>query len=121
MPFASHRTRFLILALLLSSLGVLLLTRPANGGWSADPVEVHATTALCPLVSVCGDDADGSIVTWQENTAGGGLLKARRLLASGALDPAWAAPLAVSDRDGIYFVRTVLGGNRVNTKVTVVR
>ncbi len=99
MPFASHRSRYLLLALLLASLGLALLTRPAHGGWSPDPVEVHATAALCPLVSVCGDASNGSIVIWQEVSASGGVLKARRLLPSGDLDPAWVSPLAVSDRD----------------------
>ena len=99
MPLASHRTRYLLIAFLLTWLGLMLFTRPAHGGWSADPVEVHATTALCPLVSVCTDGTGGSIVIWQETTASGGLLKARRLLASGDLDPAWPAAAAVSTRD----------------------
>ncbi|HEX5634211.1 MAG TPA: hypothetical protein VFX50_13320, partial [Gemmatimonadales bacterium] len=106
MPLASHRARYLLIAFLLTWLGLMLFTRPAHGGWSADPVEVHATTALCPRVSVCADGAGGSIVIWQEATAGGGLLKARRLLASGDLDPAWPAAAAVSTRD---IARTALG------------
>ena len=99
MSLASHRGRYLLIAFLLSWIGLMLFTRPAEGGWTADPIEVHATTALCPQVSVCTDDAGGSIVIWQENTASGGLLKARRLLASGDLDPAWPAATVVSTRD----------------------
>lgn len=99
MPVASHRNRHLILALFVLSLGLLLLVRPAHGGWSADPVEVHATSALCPLVSVSDDGHRGSIVVWQENTASGGLLRAQHLLASGDVDPAWSGPAAVSNID----------------------
>jgi hypothetical protein len=99
MSYASHRTRHLFFAILLTLFGLMLSHRPARGGWSADPVEVHSTTALCPLVSVVPGTQGSSIVLWQENTASGGLLRARRLLASGDLDPAWTAPLAVSDHD----------------------
>ena len=45
MTLASHRTRLAVIALLLASLGLLVFTRPAHGGWSAEPVQVHATTA----------------------------------------------------------------------------
>jgi len=48
MPVASHRIRYVMLALVLSWMALMLLTRPARGEWSADPVEVHATSALCP-------------------------------------------------------------------------
>jgi hypothetical protein len=47
MPLASHRTRYLIIAFLLTWLGLMLFTRPAHGGWSTEPVEVHATAAEC--------------------------------------------------------------------------
>jgi len=99
MPIATHRTRYLFIALVLSWLALILLTRPAHGGWSADPVQVHATSALCPVVAACDDGHYGAVVVWQENTASGGLLKAQHLLASGDLDPAWAAPAAVSSTD----------------------
>ena len=47
-----HRTRVAILATLFALLALMLFTRRTHAAWSADPVEVHATTALCPLVSV---------------------------------------------------------------------
>ena len=96
MTTTSHRTRLALLALLLLSLEFLLFTRPAHGGWSAEPVQVHATTALCPLVSASDDSHYGAIVVWQENTASGGLLKARHLLATGDVDPSWNAPTLLS-------------------------
>jgi hypothetical protein len=98
-PLASHRIRYLVLALVLTWIALMLLTRPAHGAWSADPVEVHATSALCPAVSAADDGHFGAIIVWQENTASGGLLKAQHLLASGDLDPAWSAPAAVSNFD----------------------
>ena len=51
----THRVRLLFVALMLALLGVALLARPAHSGWSADPVRVHATTALCPLVAASDD------------------------------------------------------------------
>ena len=62
MPYATHRARYFIVALLVTWFGLMLLTRPAHGGWSADAVEVHATSALCPLVSACDDGSRGAIV-----------------------------------------------------------
>src|SRR5262245_1412213 len=78
-------------------MGLVLLTRPAHGAWGTEPVEVHATTALCPAVAAIHDGASGAIVLWQENTASGGLLKARHVLATGELDPDWSGPALVSD------------------------
>ena len=95
----THRARVFILSALLSLLALALLTRPAHSAWSADPVQVHATSALCPLVGACDDGHAGAIIVWQENTASGGLLKARHLLASGDVDPAWSAPATVSSLD----------------------
>ena len=46
----THRTRQLLLAVLLTLLALALLARPAHSGWGVDPVAVHATTALSPLV-----------------------------------------------------------------------
>src|SRR5262245_5923235 len=106
MTLASHRTRFAVIALLLASLGLLLTSRPAHGGWSADPVQVHATTSLCPLVSASDDANYGAIIVWQENSATGGVLKARHLLATGDVDAAWAAPVTVSTAD---MARSALG------------
>src|SRR5262249_1207251 len=83
----------------IASLGLVALVRMAHAAWGVDPVEVHATTALCPAVTAVGDGHYGAIVAWQENTASGGLLKAQHLLASGDVDPAWVAPAALSDRD----------------------
>ena len=80
MPLASHRTRYIVLALVLTWMALMLSTRPAHGAWSADPVEVHATTALCPAVSAIDDGHYGAIIVWQENNASGGALEARHLL-----------------------------------------
>jgi len=99
MSLPGHRIRFAVIALLLAALEFLLFTRPARGGWGVEPVQVHATSAHCPLVSVCDDASYGAIVVWQENTATGGLLKVQHLLASGDLDPAWSGAVPVSDRD----------------------
>ena len=99
MPVVSHRIRYFLIALVLTWMALVLLTRPAHGAWSADPVQVHATTALCPAVSAIDDGHFGAIIIWQENTATGGLLKAQHLLASGDLDPAWSGPALVSDKD----------------------
>lgn len=86
----------IVLIVSLALLALLLLARPAHPGWAVDPVEIHATSALCPLVAVADDSHRGAIVVWQENTATGGFLRARHLLASGDLDPAWIAPAEVS-------------------------
>jgi hypothetical protein len=98
-PVVSHRVRYLVLAFVLTWMALMLLTRPAHGAWSANPVEVHATGALCPAVSAIDDSHFGAIIVWQENTAGGGLLKAQHLLANGDVDPSWNGPVAVSDVD----------------------
>src|SRR5688572_22435502 len=75
LPLSSHRSRHLLVALFLTFLEIHVQVRPAHGAWSADPVEVHATSDLCPQVSVGDDGQNGAIVIWQENTASGGLLK----------------------------------------------
>jgi len=98
-PLASHRIRYFVLALVLSWMALMLFTRPAHGVWSADPVEVHATGALCPGVAATDDGHYGAIIVWQENTASGGLLRAQHLLASGDVDPAWDGPVLVSTKD----------------------
>lgn len=86
--------RTLTILFLLAAL--LLAARPAHGGWSAEPVQVHATSAECPQVAACGDGAYGAVIVWQENSAGtSGVLRASRLLATGDLDPAWPAPATV--------------------------
>jgi len=98
-PVASHRVRYLVLAFVLTWMALMLFTRPAHGAWSANPVEVHATGALCPAVSAIDDSHFGAIIVWQENTASGGLLRAQHLLANGDVDPSWSGPIAVSDLD----------------------
>lgn len=95
----SHHRPSLFVIVLLALLALMLFARPAHSGWSADPVQVHATSALCPLVATIDDGHAGAIVVWQENTAAGGLLKARHVLASGDLDPASSTPAAVSSQD----------------------
>ena len=99
MLVASHRVRYLVLAFVLTWMALMLFTRPAHGAWSANPVEVHATGALCPAVSATDDSHFGAVIVWQENTASGGLLKAQHLLANGDVDPSWSGPVAVSDFD----------------------
>ena len=101
-----HRTRVVILAALFAMLALMLFSRRTHAAWSADPVEVHATTALCPLVSVAGDAAQGALIVWQEETATGGLLRARHLLANGDVDAAWGAPVVLSTADA---ARAALG------------
>ncbi len=82
-------TTILLLALAASA-------SPAYPGWGPEPVEVHATTNLCPQVAACEDSANGVIVVWQEILAGSaGVLRARRLLPTGDPDPAWPAPAVV--------------------------
>lgn len=99
----------IVLIVLLALLALVLLARPAHSGWSVDPVEIHATSALCPLVATADDAHQGAIVVWQENTATGGFLRARHVLASGDLDPTWIAPAAVSNFD---VARSALGAVR---------
>ena len=106
MMILGHRARVVILATLFALLALLLLTRSTQAGWSADPVEVHSTTALCPLVSAAPDAEHGALIVWQEATASGGLLRARHLLASGEVDGNWPAPVLLSTMD---VVRTALG------------
>ena len=107
-----HHRRAFWWILVLALLSLMLLARPAHSGWSTDPVEVHATSALCPLVGAADDARTGAIVVWQENTATGGLLRAQHLLANGDVDPAWSGPVAVSNLDA---ARTALGVERDGT------
>jgi len=106
MLIASHRVRYLVIALVLSWMALMLSSRPARGAWSADPVEVHATSALCPAVAAIDDGHAGAYIAWQENGASGGVIRAQHLLASGDVDPAWAGPVLVSTR---VADRSVLG------------
>lgn len=80
--------------LALVSLAATSASTSAHAGWSADPVAVHATTETCPLVAAASDGADGAIVVWQEETAADPTqhrLRAKRLFATGVVDPAWPA------------------------------
>lgn len=82
--------------------GLALLAASATfafAGWSADPVEIQATSALVPLVASVDDGQNGAVIVWQESTAGGGFLRAKHVLASGDIDPAWPAIAAVSSLD----------------------
>lgn len=122
--------RALTILFLLAAL--LLATRPAHGGWSAEPVQVHATTADCPQVAACGDGAYGAVIVWQENTGGAsGVLRAARLLATGDLDPAWPGPVtvcatlatrsalgAVADGDGGAYAWWISGSSLYLTRLT---
>ena len=99
MPTVTHRFRFAVVAAVLVWLALVLLTRPAHGGWGVEPVQVHATGERCPIVAACDDGHYGAIIVWQEDAASGGLLKARHLLAGGDVDPGWAAPAVVSTAD----------------------
>src|SRR5580765_2449460 len=91
----THHGRMFFLAALLAFLALVLFARPVHSAWTADPVQVHATSALCPLVAASDDAHFGAIFTWQENTGSGGVLKAQHLLASGDVDPAWGAGVDV--------------------------
>lgn len=79
---------------LLPALGAV--TPGALAGWSADPVEVRATTNQCPQVAACEDAGNGAIVAWEEAD---GPLRAAHLLPSGDLDPAWP-PFVVASTMG---------------------
>lgn len=96
-----HRMRVLILATLLALLALMLFANRTHAGWSVDPVEVHPTTALCPLVSVAHDGAQGALITWQENMPAGGFLWARHLLANGDLDAGWSTPVLLSSAGAV--------------------
>ena len=106
MPLSSRRIRLGAYVVLAAAIGVLSLVRPAHAGWSADPVQVHATTALCPAVASAADGSGGAVIAWQENGATGGVIRMQHLLASGDLDPAWSGPVPVTDYST---PRTVLG------------
>src|SRR5260221_6606830 len=106
MDAATHRTRLLVLTVLLYLLALTLLPRSAHSTWSVDPVPVHATTALCPLVAASDDAHYGAILSWQENTGSGGVLKAQHVLANGDVDPAWGAGVNVCTSEA---TRTALG------------
>lgn len=78
---------------------VLSLASRAHAGWSADPVQVLASSAHIPQVSAADDGRSGAIVVWQEDNASGGSLRALHLLATGDLDPAWPSAVLVSSGD----------------------
>ena len=99
MPIANHRILHPAATLLVSSIALLPLPLPAHAAWGIDPIQVHPTTANCPLVCANDDAALGAIILWQEETASGGLLRAQHLLPGGDVDPAWAGPVMVCDRD----------------------
>jgi len=109
MTALGHRSRVLLLALLLALLALLLFTRPTHAGWGVDPVEVHATAARCPLVAASDDAHAGAIVVWQEATVPGGVLMANHLLSSGDVDPVWPGPVQLSSAD---VARVALGAVR---------
>lgn len=109
-----HRLRFFLMVFLLTVLA-LLFARPSHGGWSADPVQVHATNASVPLVAVTGDGHAGALVVWQEaTTAPKGRLMAMRVTSGGSPDPSWPEPLIVAGderpRTGLACVRDGQGG-----------
>jgi hypothetical protein len=119
-PPGSHRIRYTIIALVLTWMALMLFTRPAHGAWSADPVEVHATSALCPAVSAIDDGHCGAIIVWQENTASGGLLKAQHLEANGDVDAADVVIPGTRDLPGgVYFARAGDGLCVLNARVIV--
>ncbi len=73
-------------------------------GWAANgqPVSVTGQDEVSPVLA--SDGATGAIVAWGDATGGHRNLRARHLLASGALDPAWPAAgvaLSVADTDEV--------------------
>ena len=84
----------------------LACVTPALAGWSAAPVEVQPSNVHVPHVALAPDGQGGTVVVWQEQTATGGQLRARHLMVTGDLDPAWPAPVVVSTRD---ITRSALG------------
>ena len=68
---------------------------PALAEWGR--VTITPTATPIPLVEGCTDGANGAFVAWQEGSPTG-ILRAKHLLATGAIDPAWpAAGAAVCD------------------------
>jgi hypothetical protein len=126
-PIRIRRAVFVFVLLSLAAVPV-----PALAGWSPDPVEVIATSNTCPLVTACADVSRGAIVVWQENTSGAaGPLRARHLLATGDIDPAWPTLVtvtsaaasrvalgSVTDGQGGAYVWWQLGGSVYLTRVT---
>ena len=106
MNAVTHHVRVFLISALLSLLALALLARPAHSAWSAAPVQVQATSALCPLVGASDDSHYGAILTWQENTGSGGVLKAQHLLSNGDMDSGWPAPVDVCTA---AVTRTALG------------
>lgn len=92
----------------------LIVPALAHAGWSADPVQVHASSAHIPQVSAADDGHSGAIVVWQEDSATGGALRALHLLATGDVDPLWSAPVNLSTgdvkRDAVGAVPDAAGG-----------
>ena len=106
MNLTSPRGRRRALASLAVAVGLSLPLHAAHAAWSVDPVQVRATTSLCPAVAAIDDGHAGAYIAWQENGLSGGVILAQHLLASGDLDPAWTAPTLVCDR---VADRSVLG------------
>lgn len=76
----------------LTTILVLLAPAVALAAWSSEPVTVQATSDDCPLVAAGSDGSEGAIVVWQQRDPANptfSRLLARRLLASGDLDPGW--------------------------------
>ena len=92
-PYIRAVNTRLVLSLALSSVAVAT----ARAGWNPVRDTIKATSANIPLVGACADDADGSFVTWQEESSpGAGILRAQHVLATGDPDPAWPAVGAVA-------------------------
>jgi hypothetical protein len=91
---------------------------PAHANWGR--VTITPTATPIPLVEGCTDGANGAFVAWQEGSPTG-VLRAKHLLATGAIDPAWpASGAAVCDvaiaRSEVLAVPDRLGGAYLSWK-----
>jgi len=83
--------------------------------WPADGRALCTATGDQSVLSLAADGAGGAIVTWEDSRAGATDLFAQRLLASGAVDPAWPANgravcTAAFDQHGPRIIPDGVGG-----------
>ena len=97
-PFASHVLSAAIVAL-------TCCAAMAEADWGR--VTITPTATPIPIVEGCSDGANGAFVAWQEGSPTG-VLRAKHLLSTGHIDPAWpASGAAVCD---VVFARSELMG-----------
>ena len=67
----THHVRSFLIAVLLALLVLIMSARPVQSAWGVEPVQVHATVALCLLVSACDDAGYGANITRPGNSRAG--------------------------------------------------